>query len=164
MRKSDSVWSRFKSCQQLITSGKLYYVVSKLPLWYNRPRSYIKMPCFIHSSDGISAVLCMRWTSCTPVRRLIGRIVVFSKDSFSILSENQTHKHWSEQPSQSKYRSSLFVIFVSFPLWYWFQHLIGDYISGNTYRRTTKYAQEHFVLMKVVANQEMKSIRTSQLY
>jgi len=49
--------------QQLNTSKKLtmsYYVLwTVLPLWHNRNRFYRELPCFIHSSDRISAVLCM---------------------------------------------------------------------------------------------------------
>jgi len=36
------------------------------------------------------------WSACTPVRKLLHRITVLSKVSFSISSENQAHEHWSE--------------------------------------------------------------------
>ena len=58
------------------------------------------VPCFTYSSDGISAV--PAWTSCTPERRLPGRIAVLTKVSFSISGDNQTREHWSEWPYHLK--------------------------------------------------------------
>jgi len=34
------------------------------------------------------------------------------------------------------------------PLWYWFQHIIRVYISGNTYRRSYKHVHKHFFWWK----------------
>jgi len=49
--------------------------------------------CVIHSSDDISAVLCMSVLySCAKVTR----IAVLPKVSFTISSENQTHENWSK--------------------------------------------------------------------
>jgi len=60
-------------------------------------------PGFTHSSDRLlEFLLCSVWASCNPAQRLSGRIASLSKVSFSILSENQAHEHWSQKPFQLK--------------------------------------------------------------
>ena len=65
-----------------------------LPLRY-RDRFYREMPCSIHSSDGITAVLYISVLS-VQLWRLLGRIAVLSEVSLSTLREKETHEHWSE--------------------------------------------------------------------
>jgi len=79
----------------------------------------------------------------TPVRKLLGRIAVLSKDLFSISGENQTHEHWSEYSYQSTYRNSLFVIFVCYHTLVLDSNIYYAFISQIVHGKLKKYVQKH---------------------
>jgi len=89
-----------------------------LALWYNRNRFYRDMPCFIHLSDGISAVLCMR------ILLLLCESYLVESQYFQKIysqSRGKTRHMNTDQSTLTSRRTEiayLWYLFVTI-LWYW---------------------------------------------